>query len=105
MLTKENSQPVKSAGCFTVSVLQDCFNHRKCKFLLSRGRIFPELFYFLDFADFIFSQFVLQQIVRRNMKRLADVDEYWQAGHFGPALNLAEICGVDVAQFRKFFRC
>ena len=39
------------------------------------------------------------------MKRLADVDEYWQAGHFGPALNLAEICGVDVAQFRKFFRC
>ena len=47
---------------------------------------------------------VLEQIIRRNMKRVADVDKDRQAGHLCAALDLPQIGGIDVAQLRQFVR-
>lgn len=42
-----------------------------------------------------------QQVIRGDFRRVADIYKYGQAGHFCPALDLAEICCVYIAQFRK----
>ena len=98
---KSNSASRSRLAVLLLLMLQHCFYHGKCKRLFAGRSILPECFYLPDGTDFVFFQFVLQKIIRRDFQSLANVYEYRQAGHFYAALNLPEISSVDIAHFRK----
>ena len=52
-------------------MLQHRFYHGKCKRLFAGRSILPECFYLPDGTDFIFFQFILQKIIRRDFQSLA----------------------------------
>ena len=52
-------------------MFQNRLDHGKSDFLLLQRHILPERFDCLNFADLIFLQLVLEQIIRRNMKCVA----------------------------------
>ena len=95
-------QPAEKRLVFLILfTFQYCLYHSSGYFLLAGRCTLPQFCQFPDFADIIIRKGITEQIIRRYFQGIADIYKYGQAGHFCPALDLAEICRVYIAQFRK----
>lgn len=101
-----NSASRNRLAVLLLLMLQHRFNHGKYKRLFTGRSIFPECFYLPDGTDFIFFQFVLKKIIRRDFQSLANVYEYRQAGHFHDNADRADNnCTLQAKLCAKWGRC
>lgn len=71
--------------------------HGRGNLLLAEGSLFPQFCQPVYPADFIGYEFIPQQIIGGHLKGIAYVYKDWEAWRFCAALDLSEICCIDMA--------
>lgn len=95
----QGSCQLRAAGFF-----QQGLQHGTDHLLLTGRGIVPKPVEHAHLADFVLHQQVLQQIVRRDLQRIADPDEQTDAGRLDAALDLAQVSCIGAKLFRQLLR-